>query len=119
MTREEFLDQYFEIKQRLEDEARYSPVIWSNEDWSQLIYGTSDDKTYGLLHDMIVGMEDTGNWIARTLFKDYPENSSSIVEIEGVGKWMIDYPSQLYDFLSRKREKLIPDKKVIWLNEAV
>jgi hypothetical protein len=40
ITEKEFLNRYFVIRQRLDSEALLHPLVWPNEDWSKLIYGT-------------------------------------------------------------------------------
>ncbi len=120
MTQELFLDRYFEIQERLNAESLTEPLWWPNEDWSKLIYGSRDKKTIALIHDLTVAMEDTGNWIVKTLFQDYPDNKRTVLleGFEDFGIWKIDYPSQLYDFLSRKKELLISDDHVRFVTES-
>ena len=59
-------------------------------------------------------MEDTGGWIVKALFKDFPEDTET-VEIAGFGQWKIDFPSQLYAFLKVKRENLVSDRNAKWI----
>ena len=114
ITEKEFLNRYFEIRQRLDSEALHQPLVWPNEYWSKLIYGSEDAETRQKIIELAAEMEDTGAWIVKTLFGDYPDDTKT-VEIAGVGQWQIDFPSQLYAFLRVKREKLISDHDVKWV----
>jgi hypothetical protein len=118
LTEKEFLNRYFEIRQRLDSEALFHPLVWPNEDWSKLIYGTEDAETRQKIIELAAEMEDTGAWIVKTFFGDYPENTKT-VEIADIGQWKIDFPSQLYAFLKVKRENLISDQKVKWVRPIV
>ena len=113
ISEKEFLNRYFEIRLRLDTEAGYHPIVWPNEDWSKLIYGTEDDDTRQMIIELDADMEDTGGWIVKTLFEDYPDDTYT-VEIADVGQWQIDFPSQLYAFLKAKRENLISNENVKW-----
>ena len=114
ISEKEFLNRYFEIRQRLDSEALLHPLVWPNEDWSKLIYGSEDAKTRQKITELAAEMEDTGAWIVKTFFGDYPDDTKT-VEIAGGGQWQIDFPSQLYAFLRMKREKLISDDDVKWV----
>lgn len=118
ITEKEFLNRYFVIRQRLDSEALLHPLIWPNEDWSKLIYGTEDAETRQKIIELAAEMEDTGAWIVKAFFGDYPENTKT-VEIAGLGKWKIDFPSQLYAFLKAKKENLISDQYAEWVKPNV
>ena len=113
-SEKEFMSRYFDIKQRLATEEIQHPLVWPNEDWSKLIYGTEDEKTRRMMSELASDMEDTGGWIVKALFKDYPEDTET-VEIAGFGQWKIDFPSQLYAFLKVKRENLVSDRNAKWI----
>ena len=119
MTEQEFRERYYEIRERLNDESLSGPLWWPNEDWSKMIYGSHNKKTIELIRDLTVAMEDTGNWIARTLFDDYPDSQRIVRFVDSCDatQWKIDYPSQLYAFLTRKRDLLISDSQVEFVNE--
>lgn len=85
LTEKEFLNRYFEIRQRLDSEALFHPLVWPNEDWSKLIYGTEDAETRQKIIELAAEMEDTGAWIVKTFFGDYPENTKT-VEIADIGQ---------------------------------
>ena len=46
MTEQEFVDRYFEIRERLNTESLTEPLWWPNEDCSKLIYGSHDTGTW-------------------------------------------------------------------------
>ena len=68
--------------------------------------------------ELAAEMEDTGAWIVKAFLGDYPENTKT-VEIAGLGKWKIDFPSQLYAFLKAKKENLISDQYAEWVKPNV
>ena len=73
-----------------------------------------DEVTGRLILDLQAEMEDTGGFITRALFGEFGSETRR-VEIDGEGTWQIDFPSQLYDFLKVKKERLIPDYWVEWV----
>ena len=118
ISEKEFLNRYFVIRQSLNSEALLHPLVWPNEDWSKLIYGSEDNETRQKITELAIEMEDTGAWIVKTFFGDYPDDTVT-VEIADIGRWKIDFPSQLYAFLKTKREFLISDKDVKWVRTNV
>ena len=120
MTEQEFVVRYFEIRERLNTESLSEPLWWPNEDCSKLIYGSHDKETIALIHELTVSMEDTGEWIVKTLFEDYPEGkrTAKFKNSDETELWRIDFPSQLFAFLTRKREFLISDSQVEFVDEG-
>lgn len=121
MTEQEFVDRYLEIRERLNAESLSESLWWPNADWSKMIYGSHDKKTIELIHELTAAMEDTGEWIVKTLFEDYPDGKRIVKfkDSDETEQWKIDFPSQLFAFLTRKRDLLISDSQVKFVDEQV
>jgi len=111
ITEHDFIRSYLTIRQRLDMEG--TDTIWVDRS-GRLAYRTTDPVTQDQILDLQAEMEDTAGYITNALFGDR-NGETWIVQIFGVGRWKIDFPSQLYDFLRTKKENLISDNRVEWV----